>query len=275
MAVSIAGCAGDDDDEGNGDTPTVTATETAAATRTRTTTRTETETETVTETDTETPTETETETPTETETDTPEPTPTLTTLESIRTIDAGAWGPVVTQSGSGQTVTNPFELGTTVTTVTFEHSGSGNFIVWLQDPDTGEDVELLANEIGAIEGATAVPVDGGTYRMDIDADGDWTVELANPVVGDQHLHELPVEASGTGQDLVGVVYLDGNTIISGSHLGESNFIVNLYAEADTGLFAGDLVFNEIGTFEGETTSSYSGYCWIDVQADGDWSLTLE
>lgn len=261
VGVSLAGCAGDDDD--GGDTPR--ATETVAATRTRTATSSETDTAT----------EEATETLTETETDTPEPTPTPATLASVTSIDVGEWGPVVSRSGTGPTVTDPFELSSTVTTVTFHHEGDDNFIAWLVNDETDEADWLLVNDIGTIEGATAAPVGSAAYRLDVEADGEWSVELANPIVGEAHTHELPVAAGGSGRDLVGVVYLDGDTVISGEHGGEGTFTVTLYAEADTGILAGERVFNAVGSFEGAANTPYTGYCWIDVQADGEWGLHLE
>jgi hypothetical protein len=42
----------------------------------------------------------------------------------------------------------------------------------------------------------------------------------------------------------------------------------------TGSF-GELVFNEIGSFEGETTYSFDSIGWVDINADGKWSVELE
>jgi hypothetical protein len=42
----------------------------------------------------------------------------------------------------------------------------------------------------------------------------------------------------------------------------------------TGSFP-ELVFNEIGSFSGETTYSFDGLGWVDVNADGDWSIEME
>jgi len=42
----------------------------------------------------------------------------------------------------------------------------------------------------------------------------------------------------------------------------------------TGSF-GELVFNEIGSFSGETAFSFNNVGWIDVNADGSWSVEFE
>lgn len=37
----------------------------------------------------------------------------------------------------------------------------------------------------------------------------------------------------------------------------------------------DLIFNEIGEFEGSSTARTEGIVWIDVNADGNWTLEIE
>ncbi len=174
--------------------------------------------------------------------------------------------------GSGQTVTDEFSLEGGLTAVAFEHSGEANFIVNLEGPQE----DLLVNEIGDIAGAAAVPTEGGDYLLDVDADGDWEITVGQPVAPVEELRTVPVEASGTGDAVVGPVELEEAITVEGDHAGDGNFIVTMYDEADSGGFAsGELVFNQIGQFEGETRADYPGFVWIDVVADGDWSLALE
>jgi len=62
-------------------------------------------------------------------------------------------------------------------------------------------------------------------------------------------------------------------VVSGEHNGSSNFIVRLVGPSDT---FGQLLFNEIGGYQGETAwpdakaISYK----LAVQADGAWSIRL-
>jgi len=65
---------------------------------------------------------------------------------------------------------------------------------------------------------------------------------------------------------------DGSHVATGSHSGEANFQVHVYPAE--GSF-GELVFNEVGQYDGETTFRHSGVGWVAVQAGGDWSLELE
>lgn len=63
------------------------------------------------------------------------------------------------------------------------------------------------------------------------------------------------------------------TELEGSHTGESDFIVEART-AEGGLGSWDLVFNEIGEFEGSSTTRTEGVAWIDINADGDWTLEI-
>jgi hypothetical protein len=57
-----------------------------------------------------------------------------------------------------------------LTTVRITHSGESNFVVWAY----GDTSDLLVNEIGEYSGEELLSA--GTVVLDIEADGDWTVE---------------------------------------------------------------------------------------------------
>jgi hypothetical protein len=61
-------------------------------------------------------------------------------------------------------------------------------------------------------------------------------------------------------------------IAEATHSGSRNFIVNIYPME--GAF-GEVVFNEIGSFEGETTFNFNGIGWVDIGADGNWTMDVE
>lgn len=84
---------------------------------------------------------------------------------------------------------------------------------------------------------------------------------------------MPLSAEGTGPDFVGPVRLEGVTEVAESHAGESNFIVETWT-AKGGLGSWDIVFNEIGEFEGSGTTRAEGVAWVDINADGDWTLEI-
>jgi hypothetical protein len=61
-------------------------------------------------------------------------------------------------------------------TLTWTNKGTGNFIVDVIDPTTGESVDGLVNTIGPGSGTTEA-YDTGTLALDIVADGPWAVSL--------------------------------------------------------------------------------------------------
>lgn len=176
-------------------------------------------------------------------------------------------------SGDGQIVTDEFDLVPGLAVAIFEHDGESNFQVSLE----GETEEpALVNVIGAHEGVAAFAADRGEHLMDINADGEWSVTIAQPFAAPEEIRTLPVTAEGEGQDVVGPIELEGGVTVSGQHEGESNFQVILYEEEEaTGFEGQDVVFNEIGEFDGEARGDLEGIAWVDVNADGSWRLSLE
>ncbi len=82
-------------------------------------------------------------------------------------------GPI---TGKG-TSTVPVSLRGGLLVAAASHDGKDNFIVELKDA-TGQDVALLANEIGKSRSSRSVAIgDTGVYIMAVQADGNWSVTL--------------------------------------------------------------------------------------------------
>ncbi|MEX1278111.1 MAG: hypothetical protein WEI16_03575, partial [Chloroflexota bacterium] len=83
---------------------------------------------------------------------------------------ARVWDGMSPLNGSGDDVVrvNPRIAGLARATV--QHTGSSNFAVWAYSASGGD---LLVNEIGAYLGE--VLLGGGTFLLEITADGAWTV----------------------------------------------------------------------------------------------------
>lgn len=180
----------------------------------------------------------------------------------------------ITFEGSGQAVTDAFDLIGGFVIAEMEHTGGdSNFQVELVDDESGERVELFVNEIGEWAGETGETVDEGTYVLDINADGEWAVTLRQPRPTDGQ--EPPIDERGETPRVLGPYDLEGRQEATGSHQGDGNYIVRAHdAEAAGDEFA-ELIFNELGEFEGSTTFSGPGLSWITVDADGEWELTVE
>ncbi|MFW6048381.1 MAG: InlB B-repeat-containing protein [Candidatus Natronoplasma sp.] len=81
-----------------------------------------------------------------------------------------------TYSDEGYGVPEPFELDGGTATFEMSHDGESNFIVQLYDKD-GNVVDYLANEIGEYEGTKTVSVSEDIHYLDIEADGNWDIEV--------------------------------------------------------------------------------------------------
>lgn len=172
---------------------------------------------------------------------------------------------------TGATVTDEFELAGGVTIIEARHDGDSNFVVELIPTEDGRE-DLLINTIGAYDGAAGTLAEPGSYLLDIDADGDWEIDVRQPSATAAEAESLPVELDGSGPAWDGPFQFDGLGHARGVHDGERNFIVEILPQ--DGLFT-ELVFNEIGRFEGETTFDIDGIGYVIVDADGSWSVTME
>ena len=69
-----------------------------------------------------------------------------------------------------------FTLKSGIATFKMTHNGSANFAVILYD-SYGNNIDLLANEIGPYSGSQVVPVQSGTYILDVEANGTWSIDI--------------------------------------------------------------------------------------------------
>jgi hypothetical protein len=177
-----------------------------------------------------------------------------------------------TFSGSGTSAEEGLELSPGPILAEFSHSGASNFIVTLVtvQGESYEDV-YLTNEIGETEGSQAATVTAdGEYNLDVDADGDWEISLEQPT--NPQPKPLPVDESGDGPSYIGPYEFSGTTTFQGSHEGESNFIVDSVPVNPSSMGAPG-IFNEIGQFEGESTGRVDGLSYLNIMADGSWTLS--
>jgi len=179
--------------------------------------------------------------------------------------------PIVEFDDEGATVTDEFELEGGVTIAEAVHEGESNFIVELV-PTDGKLTELLINVIGENDGASGVLADPGEYVLDVDADGEWEIDILQPDPAEANAEALPIELEGDGPTWDGPFIFEGLAQATGSHEADGNFIVEILTQ--DAMFP-ELVFNEIGQFEGETTFDVLGPGFITVEAAGPWTVTME
>jgi hypothetical protein len=84
---------------------------------------------------------------------------------------------------------------------------------------------------------------------------------------------VPGTIRGRGADVVPIqAAQDLQPVVTGRHRGESNFAVTLIGYGDTS--GSNLLFNEIGNFQGETLVDEmpEGSYLLEVAADGPWTI---
>jgi hypothetical protein len=216
-------------------------------------------TETETETETSTETETEMETTMETETATSTPTPT-----SQR-------GFSETFSGSGKSTVEGLELAPGPITAAFSVDSEAyhTFELLTLEGESYEDVRLVSGLFSGEGRQVATVSAGGEHNLNADTEAEWEITIEQPTTPQPE--SLPIDASGSGMDYVGPFAFDGPTTFQGTHDGESNFIVRAVPVDPSE--TGSSVFNETEQFDGETTARVEGAAYLNVEADGDWTLS--
>lgn len=204
---------------------------------------------------------------TESPTPTPSPTPSPTRTPTSTPIPDGE---TYTFDSEGNRVTDSFEIEGGLTSFDMSHDGESNFILELIDNDSGDSQELLANEIGYWEGLLPFYVPKSDYVLDVEADGNWEIIVRQP--RDYEGTSPPVTGSDEYPNYLGPISFEGYHIVSGKYEGDSNFIVSqLNSDGEVV----ESLFNEIGEFDGETTTSYSGLGYVRVEATGDWEVDVD
>jgi hypothetical protein len=176
-------------------------------------------------------------------------------------------------SGRGRQVAGPVMLEAGLLTVRSSHSGRSNFIVHLVGSD-GRELDLLANTIGDSRSARAAQAPSrGAYLLNVTADGAWNIAVEQPQP--HGAANLPQTFSGKGDDVTGFVRLPLGLVTAraAQTSGRSNFIVHVIAADGR---QEDLLANEIGPSSSSKAFSGGGrVVLLSVQADGDWTVTLE
>jgi len=171
---------------------------------------------------------------------------------------AARYTPVVL-TGRGQTATRAITLPLAVSTATFTHDGSRNFIV---KTFQGRTEDLLINRIGRYQGVR--PLFGDEpITFDIQADGNWTITIKAIESADS------ASFSGSGDAVSGSFNPPTSGAWEFTHNGTRNFIVKAYCGGGE-----SLVQNSIGRVEGSRIVQFGrGPCIWEVEADGAWSMT--
>lgn len=176
-------------------------------------------------------------------------------------------------NGSDRAVTESFEA-VRFTTFIYDYAGSGNFVLELVNDETGDTVATLLDEDGPAAGTVGIGLPRARYSLEIEADGEWSVQLGEPLAPEDRRHDPPVAITGERPDVFGKVITNDPVTVTGYHEGESNFTVSAWDEANTGASSDAILFDETGEFDGRTDVQWSGFFYISVEADGPYRIEI-
>lgn len=148
-------------------------------------------------------------------------------------------------------------------TATITHTGSDWFEVWSMK--NGQEVTSLGWGYGSYTGTYGLGLfpDEEVNAIRIETSGSWTVEVRDLAESP----DWPEQSEGTGSTVLQVDPTASEQAITGTHDGESNFIVWCYVKDDHP----SLLYNEVGPYSGSAVLP-SGAFVLTIQADGDWTV---
>jgi len=177
-------------------------------------------------------------------------------------------------SGTGQKATQKFQLEQGLSEFSTTYHGSDNFIVWLMDGNTGQNIDLIANKIGSDNSTKAVGItSAGDYILNVQANGPWTVTITQP--RKSATQSAPLTLQGTGNQASEFFTLEnGLRTFNMDYHGSDNFIVWLMDDQGNHV---DLLTNQIGTFNGSKAVGIpqTGTYLLNIQANGKWKVSIE
>lgn len=178
-------------------------------------------------------------------------------------------------AGEGTTNTDPFDLvgGFVATDMEYVGYDGGRFRVRLIEEGSGDLVRELADETDQWSGEIGETFEAGSYRLDVEADGEWSTEIRQPRPTSGETP--PIQEECKIPTLLGPYELDGELQLTATHEGGGNFIVRAHDATADGDEVGNLLLYESGRFDETRTFSYEGLAWVTVITDGDWEVAIE
>jgi len=175
--------------------------------------------------------------------------------------------------GDAPSVTTPFEMSL-FNGFVFEYEGDGDLVVEVVEFGSDEPEAVVVDEPGPADGAVGVGLPSKEYFLDVDANGDWFIELGRPFPPSQAVATPPAVIEGEGTDVYGVLDAASDVTFSAEHDGTGTFTVRAWDESASDPSDGRLVFEAAGPFEGETGRELDGTYYFAVDADGAYTVEI-
>lgn len=173
--------------------------------------------------------------------------------------------------GSGSSVESGINVEGGLVVVELTHDGDSNFQAQLINSDG--DPEYLTNAIGDYDGRVAIYAPAGEYKLDIEADGDWTATVRQPRFSEADVDSASdITAEGSQHDYIGPLSFDGGETVIVHAEGEGHLAVWLTDHRGEKV---DLLANDIAPYESESVVTDSGVGLIVIETDrADWRIEI-
>lgn len=173
----------------------------------------------------------------------------------------------ITFSGNGSMSGETVQLQDGLAIGEASHEGTGQFRITL---DGGQIPKAFASTEVGYEGKGAVYTENREYTLNVVANGSWDLTIRQPRV--DSAESPPASFSGSGSDVVGPVdFAEGGTARF-THDGQFAVRVSFYPQTIT---TAAPLFRSFGEFEDESVYPSYGISWVDIDADGSWTLEFE
>jgi hypothetical protein len=177
--------------------------------------------------------------------------------------------PTITKTGTGDAVVDIPESNENYRFIKFSHNGQSNFAVTSYDK-SGNRGDLLVNTIGGYSGTRMIRYGTSIGRLEIKADGQWTVQMDGIKPGIIPVINTPGSLSGAGDAVVAITCCspapDKATF---SNSGDSNFAVIAFGS----IIRQNLLVNEIGAYQG-TVLLPNNVEFLEITSNGNWTVNV-
>lgn len=180
-------------------------------------------------------------------------------------------------TGSGTRVIRDIGLEEGLVVATAEQTSADFppfFMATLTNTEDGRQrILFCSRQDGDVEAEGANIVIGGTYHLEVESRGAWSITLSQPRAADSEATIPPVKLEGTKSAVRGPYLFDGIRVAKATHNGQLDIIVTVYPmEYEVGSVEVPIMAGGEGVFEG--VFFFVGLAWIEIDASGDWTLEI-
>ncbi|XVH33677.1 polysaccharide deacetylase family protein (plasmid) [Haloferacaceae archaeon DSL9] len=172
--------------------------------------------------------------------------------------------------GAGSSTSATFDLDEGIVAADVAHDGDAEITVDVTTADSIGRSRTLTATFGRTTGRSIMAVSDGSYRLDVNADGAWTIDLSQPGVHSDDLVDLPFQADGTGSAVVGPLWTEGDVRLTATHDGDGAFIV----DGNGADGSREQLVNRTGAFDNSRSYKAGGVVWLNIEADGEWVIEV-